>query len=91
MAGHSVNGGDLGAALLNGSLPLAEGAPSPPALHPDPMLDFYKNMCSDAPPMQHVAGGISWDPMLEEIETVCSRVMEETYLFLSVISVTSEV
>lgn len=39
--------GDLGLALLSGALHVAAGAPSPPVLHPDPMLEFYKGLCSD--------------------------------------------
>ena len=39
--------GDLGSALLSGALHVAAGAPSPPVLHPDPMMEFYKGLCSD--------------------------------------------
>ena len=38
---------DLGSALLSGALHVAAGAPSPPVLHPDPMMEFYKGLCSD--------------------------------------------
>ena len=39
--------GDLGSALLSGALHVTAGAPSPPVLHPDPMMEFYKGLCSD--------------------------------------------
>ena len=38
---------DLGSALLSGALHVVPGAPSPPVLHPDPVMEFYKGLCSD--------------------------------------------
>jgi hypothetical protein len=47
-------GGDLGAALMSGALPMAEGAPLPLGFHPDPMMEFYNSLCVDGLPEQHV-------------------------------------
>lgn len=70
---HDTVGGDLGAALLSGALPVATGAPSPPVLHPDPMMEFYKSFCCDVLPEQPVRTVGSWDPMLEENSAVCGQ------------------
>jgi hypothetical protein len=50
--GHNSAGSDIGAQLLSGSLSMAEGAPSPLVLHPDLMMEFYKNLCGDELPVQ---------------------------------------
>lgn len=56
----------MGSALFTDTLHLAQGAPSPPKLHPDPMMEFYKDLCRDD--IQEVASGayMGWDPMLGE-------------------------
>jgi hypothetical protein len=74
-------GGDLGAALLSGALPMAEGTPLPLVLHPDPMMEFYKSLGGDGLPDQHVHRDSSWDPMVEEIETVYVQAIERPISF----------
>jgi hypothetical protein len=74
-------GGDLGAALLSGALPMAEGTPLPLVLHPDPMMEFYKSLGGDGLPDQHVHRDSSWDPMVEEIETVYVQAIERLISF----------
>lgn len=55
--------GDLVSALLSDALQVTEGAPSPPALHPNPMLDFYKGLCSDDIGLATAAGAtMCWEP-----------------------------
>lgn len=63
--GDKDGAGDLGSALLSGNLQVAEGAPSPPMLRLDPMMEFYKEFCGD-----DIDGAVTsrtfldWDPML---------------------------
>jgi hypothetical protein len=72
-AEKSADRGDLGSALLSGMLQAADGAPPPPAMHPDPMMDFYGSLCADFIPEMAVGSTNHWDPMLEEMETWCDR------------------
>lgn len=65
---------DWGSALLSGSLQLADGAPSPPMLHPDPMMDFYKGLCEDDITTANCGSYMGWDPMLGEASAMCREV-----------------
>lgn len=66
---------DLGSALLSGALHVAEGAPSPPVLHPDPMLDFYKTFCHDDISGAPADSRTAWDPMLGEATATCATMV----------------
>jgi hypothetical protein len=72
-AEKSADRGDLGSALLSGTLQAADGAPPPSAMHLDPMMDFYGSLCADFIPEMAVGSTNYWDPMLEEMETWCDR------------------
>lgn len=52
-------GSDLGSALLLGALSLAKGAPEPPEIHPDPMIEFYKSLCADLIPELGAAASVA--------------------------------
>jgi hypothetical protein len=53
-AEKSADRGDLSSALLSGMLQAADGAPPPPAMHPDLMMDFYGSLCADFIPVMAV-------------------------------------
>lgn len=83
--------GDLGSALLNGSLPAALGAlldgalpaalgaPPPPPCHPDPMMEFYKTTCTgDIWTASPLSLG-EHDPMVEEALAACAAAVNRPY------------
>jgi hypothetical protein len=76
-----ATGGDLGAVLLSGALPVAEGAPAAPVFHPDPMLEFYKSLCAEEIAQHRMYIGSSWDPMMEEIATVSEQAVQRPISF----------
>lgn len=74
--------GDLGSALLSGTMQVADGAPSPPVLHPDPMMEFYKDLCKDGIDGAAAFGAsLGWDPMLGEASAMCRNMVDRPLSF----------
>lgn len=71
-SGGGAGRGDLfRSALLSGMLPAADGVPPPPPVHPDPMMDFYKDVCFGNICLNRNCPSRDVDPMIEEAWAAC--------------------